>query len=1055
MPPRSKDFLEVDDHTALYYAEHPDQPPLPPVAGDWEAPPAVPAVHTLTEPDEGDSHVPWLAPVNLQLPILSTGEDVALPPPAHEQEEAPAHADMEEEEDTVIIAQEEDGAVELQEVQPEDAESPGYPTIQPSPAFDEQDEPYEEDENAAPAAAGFLPEEQPVNHSFTLRPASTSSIMNWNTSSAHPPLAPTHADTAPQAFSFESSTTTSTSSHHPPAEHHHQHELQHPHRRNLARMDPQSTTLEDLAQLASDSPDIHTFLRAIQLSRSPRLFVLTMRLFTDYARVHDEKLTIFADPQVLEFIARIMRGHDWLAQECAAEVIRTLTAHEAMDPFLMNAPGLLSLLSRIAQGGDGSNDDFTGLVIPQARIHASIAIMNLSCGQGNKATLASSPEVLQALKLILLEPLKIKNTNQSTQVLSFDETLRLKATTTLKNLSNLDTNDVHLISFPGLVHALGQVILETSCASPTGATPITTNACMTLMNLSISKHYKCQVYHTPGVMQALLTVLSRTSSQVEEGSDSVAPTNHVAAAQEARTRACSVLSNLAIGYNNKVSMFLYPHFIETILLIIREDKGEARSKACSILWSLAAEMENQVPMVKRSDVLPELIQVASEHNQRNSEARQKCVACLTLLAEAGANAISLLQAGILRPLFEILNEAGSDPTQWKDHTASWCVSCLMNLAQVDAAVPVLRESGAVQMLAPLVVLDQHYQSLKAAMAVTLCCRLDNHFQLASQQEQQSCYYYNILRKTETAIPKIVSLLHNTLAGRGGEGYKFGVFTLCSSVACIAALAQGPDFLKEHICTTPVLVSLLQVLWDFCVDGGVPGCIVGGGRDDFASARWAVEAIHSIVSYLLEQGCGDDALFSQPSLTDPLICALTSVREKLEGSTGDHRKLTTLAGNAARLIMAGLRRNAHGHSMSIRRTPYIEPEARGASDTTTFESSFQDKAAIPSRPQVDDAMKIDECKSPTSVMNSFQSNCVNRHDADQTPVQTFLLLDTRTGLRFVVPTKDFPSAGSHQWCFRRGRYCSPGETPDPNYLWTPDLQRAYRMALGQQEGDQMI
>jgi len=43
------------------------------------------------------------------------------------------------------------------------------------------------------------------------------------------------------------------------------------------------------------------------------------------------------------------------------------------------------------------------------------------------------------------------------------------------------------------------------------------------------------------------------------------------------------------------------------------------------------------------------------------------------------------------------------------------------------------------------------------MAVTFVCRYDN--------EDTT---YDLLRKTETVIPRIISLLHNTLAGRGGN-----------------------------------------------------------------------------------------------------------------------------------------------------------------------------------------------------------------------------------------------------------------------------------------------
>ena len=87
-------------------------------------------------------------------------------------------------------------------------------------------------------------------------------------------------------------------------------------------------------------------------------------------------------------------------------------------------------------------------------------------------------------------------------------------------------------------------------------------------------------------MDALMTVLTRTKpcdNGIRNNSNN-----------EARVKACSALSNLAIGYENKIPMFAYEGFVDAILQVIKTDTGEARTKACSILWSFAAEMKNQV-----------------------------------------------------------------------------------------------------------------------------------------------------------------------------------------------------------------------------------------------------------------------------------------------------------------------------------------------------------------------------------------------------------------------------------------------------------------------------
>jgi len=91
---------------------------------------------------------------------------------------------------------------------------------------------------------------------------------------------------------------------------------------------------------------------------------------------------------------------------------------------------------------------------------------------------------------------------------------------------------------------------------------------------------------------------------------------------EACIKACSALSNLAIGYGNKIPMFRYLGFVEAILNVIQTDTGEAHTKACSILWRFPADMNNQVPVIQWGV----LVEITEEHI--TMEARIKCVACL-------------------------------------------------------------------------------------------------------------------------------------------------------------------------------------------------------------------------------------------------------------------------------------------------------------------------------------------------------------------------------------------------------------------------------------------
>jgi len=876
-----------------------------------------------------------------------------------------------------------------------------------------------------------------------------------------------------------------------------------------------NTSVTDLKYFA-ERGCIVPLLRAL---KTARLKTLGTRMLADYAKMPHRRVAVASNKRILEFCCRTMlevpsaenMGTEWPAREYAVETIRSLTATEDSDSYLMGCVGLLKALAIVARGGPfiapsdtslssamdtlqttfsphpvqctpsrgterynstssgasvtssssssyysaiGFNFTTTvnkGLVSGKARLHACIAIMNLSCGKANKIEIASVSEILEAMRDVMMAPAEHfapatsspahpNGSSSHTTPSSVGEEARLKAATCVKNLSNADANDASLLGSAGLIEALGLVAANT-CSVGKGATNCTTNACLALMNLSISKANKHRVFMTKGVMDALMTVIVRTLPS--SGNETWSNANI-----EARVKACSALSNLAIGYENKIPMFAYPGFVDAILKVIGTDSGEARTKACSILWSFAAEMKNQVPVVQRGDILPTLVRVAEEDH--STEARFKCVAALTLLAESLDNALPLLESGALHPLMDILHDAGADPTQWKGQTASWCVGFLMNMAQSDDAVPFLREAGVVELLAPLLTLD-HYQSLKAAMAVTFVCRYD--------EDDET---YDLLRKTENVIPKIISLLHNTLAGRGGNGYKYGVFTLRSSVGCISSLASGPEFMKERIATGPVFESLLRVVTDFCVNGGTKGAIVGGGRDDSLSATLAIRALHSLTEYLIPIP-GSSTLSFGANMDKKLMTAVESFESCNHPDIKDQTRI--LAADAHKRIhcsqaLVSSSKASHdcgsidgGSSKKSVRSNIIENSivqslvqgcCIGPSLHIGDEDGIQYSRRSPSQQTSGPTQTIDTYDGDESI-----TSCSSKSFEGQTQVRTFLLKDSRTGRRFAVPSE--PTGGRpfndrRRWCYLRGRFCRGGEVPDPNFRWTDELQNAYETAV---------
>jgi len=859
------------------------------------------------------------------------------------------------------------------------------------------------------------------------------------------------------------------------------------------------TTISDLTYYAEKG----CIVDVLAALTNPHLKTLGSRMLADYAKMPHRRVAVASNTRILEFVQCTaleignVRGQQyypnahgaphsssaydhvakytspsWLGREYAVETVRSLTAAEENDRYLMNAAGLLQMLALVARGGpfiqhasspslqgyssepvvvavppptfedNGTPgprlmiDNTMGVASDKARLHACIAIMNLSCGKSNKIEITGVKEILEAMRDVMLgrhfsHPPRDSSSSSRSSSNVADEA-RLKATTCIKNLSNADANDAALLGTPGLVETLGYVA-EATCHPKTGATTCTTHACLALMNLSISKANKNRVFRTPGVMDALMAVITRTAPRTT--SSGAEPSNPKDPNFEARVKACSALSNLAIGYDNKIPMFNYPGFVESILTVIRTDKAEARTKACSILWSFAAEMKNQVPVVQRGDILPALVSVAKEDTK--TEARFKCVAALTLLAESPENAVPLLRAGSLEPLMNVLQEAGPDPTQWRGQTASWCVGFLMNMAQCDDVVPALLQEGIVDLLAPLLSLD-HYQSLKAAMAVTFVCQYDTGDKT-----------YNLLRQTENVIPKIVGLLHNTLSGRGGSGYKYGVFTLRSSVGCIASLAAGPDFMKERIATNPVFESLLKVVEDFCVDGGTPGAIVGGGKDDIRSVTLAVRALSLLVGHLIpEPNCA--AMPFGPAMDDQLITALRSFELNTHPEIDDTtRKLS----HAARIRVEG-GKNLHGHrkdSVSSDSSPDDLSDDGGGIGLSLARRFFPFPCGMNLHVPSDPTPPVPALPPPPKeeTMDISDDAASASSSGDGSAVRTFLLTDSKTGRRFAVPCD--PAGGrqfndNRVWCFRRGRFCNEGELPDSNFQWSDELQAAYKAAL---------
>jgi hypothetical protein len=230
-----------------------------------------------------------------------------------------------------------------------------------------------------------------------------------------------------------------------------------------------------------------------------------------------------------------------------------------------------------------------------------------------------------------------------------------------------------------------------------------------------------------------------------------------------------------------------------------------------------------------------------------------------------------------------------------------------------------------------------------------------------------------------------------------------------------------------------------------VDGGTPGAIVGGGRDDTLSSTLAIKALHSLTGHLIPVVGSSSLPFGQ-SMEDRLLLALESF-EKCPNTeiTSETRALAT---DAKVRIRGGQR--------AARLTPGICAIVDSDVDVGEMESLAMQCCGFDSLPGLGGdflhALTLPQIEKEPSGVSSSPS--IAESEGGLPTVRTFLLADARTGRRYAVPTD--PSGGrlfndQRAWCYRRGRFCLPGEQPDPNFVWNVELQQAYEAALAGHDG----
>jgi len=100
------------------------------------------------------------------------------------------------------------------------------------------------------------------------------------------------------------------------------------------------TTLADLKYFAECS----CIIALLQAMNTPHLVTLGTRMLANYTTISHHRVEVASNHRMLEFLQRtvmqVSEQADWLGREYAVETVRSLTATEESDRFLMGTYGL-------------------------------------------------------------------------------------------------------------------------------------------------------------------------------------------------------------------------------------------------------------------------------------------------------------------------------------------------------------------------------------------------------------------------------------------------------------------------------------------------------------------------------------------------------------------------------------------------------------------------------------------------------------------------------------------------------------------------------------------
>lgn len=223
-----------------------------------------------------------------------------------------------------------------------------------------------------------------------------------------------------------------------------------------------------------------------------------------------------------------------------------------------------------------------------------------------------------------------------------------------------------------------------------------------------------------------------------------------------------------------------------------------------------------------------------------------------------------LSENVLDNIIQVLTIANNDTSSaWADGISygSWCLTFIYKFCfHRDAAMYVKNISGINELLHSIEKnIHRHYDKIQYFLIMTLIYGNDEVvISDVSVNSNEKKKQQSILASNTSILSDLITVFKNTIAGKGGDGYDFGLFKIPSIVNAIRVLAISDNNKQIMITYSDLLDLLIHVMKRFA-DNEPPYSgynsfktlsFAGGGGDDIMTIEMTIETVCQL-SYVYE------------------------------------------------------------------------------------------------------------------------------------------------------------------------------------------------------------